>query len=195
MTNVSYNCKNGLNCACKPLNKVSVIDAESLSSPSDLLLTPTSICSVQKHLELSSPWTFFFGARLHAEKLKILPKCVLPGWDRAIADIFVKASVSTEPVTASIAFHSIRADLSNPGKRVKCAVTMHTCEWDVGKKTSARGNVKKKKKKAEVEKHGHLLTGDQHQDCKPTFLGLRLTHYRNLSVVKHSSEQRAPPLA
>lgn len=50
----------------------------------------------------------------------------------------------------------------------KCAVTMHTCEWDAWKKNG--GNISQRKwKKAEVEKHTHLLTGDQHQDCKPTF--------------------------
>lgn len=147
-----YNCKNGLNWAWKPLNKVSVIDADSQSSPSNLLPTPTSICSVQKHLEplsrifwsLSPPWIFWHTAACW--KTQILPKCVLPEWDQAIADIFVKASFGTEPVTASIAFHSIRADLSNPSKRVNVPwQCIHANEMP-GKKTeetSARGNEKR----------------------------------------------------
>lgn len=134
-----------------------MIDADSRSTPSNSSNTNLHLSCLQ-HLELLTHFglwvSWILSMQLWAEKLPrcLLPEITKPRWDQAITDSFVKASFSAEPVTASIAFNFIRADLSNTTSGLWHCIHVNEL-W----------------LRFEVETHTHLLTKDQRQDHKPTF--------------------------
>ncbi len=207
--------KKGLYWTCKSLNKVDMTDAESRSSPSNFSNTNLHLfCS--EDLEPAQAFLEFefleFEAHSCVLKISHISERFTPRDCETLARsghhchlCQSKLQHSTCDSLNRFPFHQSRPVKSHH-ETGKCAVTLHTCEWEVTPKTFWEGVGAEKKRlrknqqeqvrkgKLEVKKHTLLLIRDQHHDRNP-HSGSWCDTLQKSAVVRHDSEQRALLLA